>query len=176
MCRVEGFTGACGGVMQDGSTDTSAIDAADAAAVDTMCSHTCYGPSNSSSPVGSAACQTTPNGCQANNAWIDQIDFCTCSVGQPELYIQPSSASADFALVAPRLSPGSSYAMTIDNGVCYGTGAVCPASALAGCAQTSEVDGWPGIMITPGSHTYRFYNDDGTGCVGAVLFTFVVVL
>ena len=130
------------------------------------------------SAVGSAPCRSSPNGCLASWAWIDPIALCSCSAGEPELYLQRTSGKLDVALVGPALTAGHSYAMKIDGGTCYGTGQVCPAAALAGCTVASEVDGWLQIPIPVGpTSTFRFYDDDGgTGCDGPVKLTFVVAL
>jgi putative ABC transport system permease protein len=99
------------------------------------------------------------------------------SVGQTVMYAHRTSATkVDIALLGPALMAPNTYAMTIDGGVCYGTGSVCPSTALTGCTAPSEVDGWPQIVISTGMHTFRFYRDDGSGCTSGVLFTFMAFL
>ena len=177
FCRVPGFTGGCGSAMEDAQQIDDASVGVDTATPDLLCSYTCYAPSSTASQVGSAACQSTSNGCQGNMSWIDPIDLCSCSTGEPELYVRRFPMTFDVALVAPALAAAHSYAMTIDGGTCYGTGQVCPGSALAGCTVTSEVDGWLQLPMPAGPMaTLRFFDDDGTGCTSAVKYTFVVPL
>jgi hypothetical protein len=183
---MAGFSGPCGSVSDDAArSDTSGGGGdgggggGDASPADTLCSYTCWGPAvNNQSPVGTAPCQNPGNNCSTNWAWINPIDLCQCSAGEPELYIQRVGTTLNVALVAAANVAGSTYAMNINGGQCYGTGQVCPQTALAGCTQSSEVDGWNQIpMPTTTNTTFRFYVDDGaSGCSLAPRYTFVVQL
>jgi hypothetical protein len=175
---VHGFTGACGTTPIEDANQQTDSHVVDTAMPDLVCGYTCYTPSATVSPVGTAPCRDVPNGCQTNNAWLNPIALCSCSAGEPELYVQRVGTMINVALVGPQLAATHSYAMTINNGQCYGTGQVCPAAAVASCAVSSEVDGWIQIPMPSGPlTTFRFFDDDGgTGCTGAVKLTFVVAL
>jgi hypothetical protein len=180
VCRVAGFSGDCSssgsdGGPRDGAGDSSVVDVP----ADTVCSHTCYGATPSGlSPIGSAGCTTSSNGCTAAYPWLQSMDLCPCSTNTfPVLYVMRSGSTANVAFVGEPFT-GQGYRLRVNDVSCLASGVnACPAVAVADCGQNVQVFAWTNVAVTAGvANSFDLYLDDGTSnCTNTPFASFALV-
>lgn len=152
----------------DGSTTADApFDAQPThdAEVDATCMHTCYTVDLAlGDPVlpGTTGCESAPDDQCTLFPELVGVDMCSCTAGQPEIYVENFGTVARIALIAD--PPAASYSLDANfGGMCIGANVSCTHDGP--CFAGLPLYVWDNVPISAGQTNYfLFYDDDGSGC------------